>query len=612
MKYALRNLICSLVMTLTITWSIAQKTSDIAVEPPFWWTEMVNKDVQLLIKGDNIGVAEISLNGSDVVLKKVHKADNPNFAFIDLTISENAKPQTLNILLDFPGRNPLNINYKLKKRQTRQSTSVNMSDVIYLITPDRFANGDDKNDHIKEMYEKPDRSLIGGRHGGDIAGISSKLDYFQKLGVTALWINPLVENNMPSYSYHGYAITDFYKIDPRYGSSQDYLLLSKKLHGRGMKLIMDMVFNHSGSEHWWIKEMPYNDWVHDFGTHQITNHNIASISDPYAALQDQTGMEKGWFVPTMPDLNHDNDFMVNYLIQNSIWWIEFAQLDGIRMDTYPYNLASAMIEWTRRVLEEYPGFYLLGETWVNEESLEAYWAPRHNSYDGFNSGLTSTTDFPLQSAMANAFKDGGDVRNLYDVLSKDFLYDKPMTNTIFLDNHDMDRVFHTLDRKVDRLNLAITFLMTTRGIPQIYYGTEILLAGNGDHGKIRQDFPGGWKNDEQNAFDITQFSAEQKRAFDHISKMTRLRSAHTALQSGKLIHYRPQDNMYVYARHDQDSKFIIVLNNNPTEVQLSWSNYEEIIGTSKAGTNLLNDGAVSFNETMSIAPLSSLVIKLDH
>lgn len=590
----------------------AEAQNALQVEPPNWWVGMKNQSLQLLVRGENISGSEVKISSKDVELVRVHQAESPNYIFLDLMISNNAKPQSFKIDLKKSGAKKTSYQYDLKVKSTGIISPVDQSDIIYLITPDRFVNGNTENDSVEGMMEVSNREFHGGRHGGDIEGIISKLDYLQNLGVTSLWLNPVLENDMPEYSYHGYAITDYYKVDPRYGSNDLYIELSSQLEKRGMKLIIDMVFNHCGLEHWWMQDAPFTDWVHNPNSYEVTNHAIAAFSDPYATTTDLTQMEEGWFVPSMPDLNHNNSFMSNYLIQNSIWWVETASLDGIRMDTYPYNKPELMQEWTQRLKNEYPDFFLLGETWVGDESIEAYWAPKKPGTVGFSSGLTSTTDFPLCYAIQNAFKRDGNIKGLYETLSKDFVYDLPFSNTTFVDNHDMDRVFFTLGKDLDKFNLAMTFLMTTRGIPQLYYGTEILMDRNDKHGDIRQDFPGGWSTDATNSFELNNLTDDQKKAFTHVQKLLQLRKSNPILQSGSLKHYAPQNNVYVYCRDLEDQKLLIIMNNNTIESTLKLSRFKEVLNGYTLGTDMLTDKKWDLNSELILDANSSLILTLSE
>ncbi|WP_258102746.1 glycoside hydrolase family 13 protein [Marinoscillum sp. MHG1-6] len=608
----MKKIFLVLLTAITSLGSFAQEISTYSVEPPFWWAGMANENLQLMIKGENIGLSTIEVKGKGVKLVKQTSGDSPNYTFIDLVLEDEIKPQTIDIITINQQGNKEKIAYELTARTSRKIKTVDNGDAVYLITPDRFANGDPGNDDVEGMREVSHRSFRGGRHGGDLNGIISNLDYLEELGVTALWISPMLENDMPEYSYHGYAITDFYLTDPRFGSNEQYKSLSDKLHSRDMKLVMDMVFNHCGLSHSWMEDKPFKDWVHDYESSGVTNYAISAYSDPYAAASDIEKMEKGWFVPSMPDLNHDNPFMATYLIQNSIWWIEYAGLDGIRMDTHPYNKPEVMQQWADRVLEEYPGFYLLGETWVNDVSLEAYWSKRSSESSEFNSGLTSITDFPVCFSIHKAFGKEGDVRRLYDVLSQDFVYDEPFSNTIFAGNHDMDRLYHNLDQRLDKYKLALTFLLTTRGIPQLYYGDEILMAGHGPHGIIREDFPGGWEGDSLNAFNVSELSGAQKEAFEHTQKLLRFRKKSEALRNGALKHLIPTNNVYIYMRKTDEESVLVMMNNSESEATILPESIEELIGSAGKGTDIINGNTTDLNREIIISPNSSVVLLLDQ
>lgn len=616
MKYILiKKQLLLLVMISTIPlYVFGQQGSLYRVEPLSWWTGMENPKLQLLVHGKNIADSEVVINHSGVQVVKVHKADHPNYVFVDLEIDPGTQPGTFPITFQKNRKKIATYNYTLQQKgfNSGGQQGLNGSDVIYLITPDRFVNGDKNNDVVKGMKEGISREKPGGRHGGDIAGVLSKLDYLEDLGITALWLNPVLENNMPEYSYHGYATTDFYKVDPRYGSNELYKKLADELHQRDMKLVMDMIFNHSGVEHWWMKEIPFKDWINGYPDYFITNHAIGAVSDPYSAAADLDTMEKGWFVPTMPDLNHKNPFMANYLIQNSIWWIEYAGLDGIRMDTYPYNNKEMMVEWVHRVKTEYPDFFLLGETWVHNEPQEAFWAGKdpENKTVEYNSFLTSITDFPFCYAIHNSFKKEGNVYDLYANLTKDFLYYKPESNTTFTDNHDMDRTFHVLGEDLDKFKMAMTYLLTSRGIPQLYYGTEILLKGKGDHGVIREDFPGGWEGDSRNAFEKEGRTEEENEAFEYLKALLNFRKNSKAIQEGTFQHFIPNDNIYVFNRKSGDESLMVIINNNNNAVELPTERYQEIIKGCTQAVNALTGEELKDISMISVKNNSSIILKL--
>lgn len=582
------------------------------VEPPFWWTDMKNTNLQLMVYGEDIGNAHVELDNEYVKIRKIHPADNPNYLFIDLTIESAAPAGQLDLKFNWQGKQTTTYPYQIKERRKNvwAYNGLTQNDVIYLITPDRFVNGNPENDEDPKMAEGINRDFKGGRHGGDIEGVINKLDYMQDLGVTAVWLNPVLENNMPEYSYHGYSTTDYYKVDPRFGSNEKYLELADQLHSRKMKLIMDMVFNHCGLQHWWMKDLPFDDWIHSYPNYEITNHAKSAFSDPYAAQVDLKSLQDGWFVPTMPDLNHDNPFMANYLIQNSIWWIEYAGLDGIRMDTYPYNEPEMMKEWANRVYSEYPDFYLVGETWVDNEAEQAFWADKKSGDSQFDSDLNSMTDFPLCNAIQSAFKPDGDVKSIYNVICKDFLYLKPQNNKIFFDNHDMDRFFQVIDQDLDKFKLASTVLLTMRGIPTIYYGTEILMKQHGNHGLIREDFPGGWETDSRNGFKSQDRTPSENEAFEHIRKLLTWRKHSNAIASGSLIHFLPHENVYVYARKSEQETVVVIINNNSVSKDLALDRYREVLEGYAQGWDILTERNVKLANTLSLSANASYVLQL--
>lgn len=584
------------------------------VEPPNWWVGMQENKLQLLVQGENISDAEVKLEYPGVTLEKVHKADNKNFLFLDLSISDQAKAGSFDIQFSTGKKKKLTYKYELKEREKGRwaHKGLDQTDVMYLITPDRFANGDPANDEVKGLKEGKNMDFHSGRFGGDLKGISSKINYLEELGITAVWLNPVLENDMPEYSYHGYATTDYYKVDARFGSNEEYKKLTDDLHSRKIKMVMDMVFNHCGSHHWWMKDMPFEDWVHYYPEYVNTNHAKSALSDPYAAKSDIELMERGWFVSVMPDLNHDNPFMANYLIQNSIWWIEYVGLDGIRMDTYFYNKKEFMADWAKKIHREYPNFYLVGETWLESEAETAFWALQDpEDKTSYNSLLNSVTDFPLCFSLHEVFGNNGDVMDLYSVLAKDFLYYDPMMNKIFADNHDMDRFYHTIGEDLEKFKLAMTFLFTTRGIPQLYYGTEILMKGYGEHGVLREMFPGGWPGDTRNAFTKEGRTAEENEAFDHIRKLLDWRKGSDAIKNGSLKHFVPYDNLYVYNRQSAKESVLVIINNSSETVKPDMSRFAEVLNGYDGGVDVLSGVELIDLNTIEIKGNKALVLKLN-
>jgi glycosidase len=481
--------------------------------------------------------------------------------------------------------------------------------------PDRFANGDTTNDNVEGMLEKADRSNSLGRHGGDIKGIVDHLDYFTGLGVTALWINPLLENNMPQQSYHGYAITDYYKVDPRFGTNEDYRNLVRMAHAKGLKIIMDMVENHAGTGYYWNDDLPSKDWYNEWPEFTRSNYRGGTQSDPYTSKADHDKMVKGWFDVTMADLNQHNPYLMTYLIQNSIWWIEYVGLDGIRMDTYPYPYEDAMAQWAKRVLEEYPGFSMVGEAWLNYPSQVAVWQADQHICDGYQSYLPYVFDFPLYDALGKAFteNDGwsSGVVRFYDVLSQDYLYTHPENIVVFADNHDGSRIFTKVGEDPERLKMAVTLVMTTRGVPQIYYGTEILMSGDESmgHGRLRKDFPGGWEGDTVNAFSGTGLTFEQRKTMAFMKRLANWRKNKTVIHHGKLKHFLPVDGLYVYFRYDDNDTVMVVLNTAEKPNYFNPERYSEMLKGFRYGKNILTNKMYELTK-MKIFPKRSMVLEL--
>ncbi len=614
-----QRIILLAIALLFLNFSFAENSELKKVEPPFWWAGMEVQELQLLVYGTDISENSVEINYPGVELLEIIKTENPNYLFLNLGISDKAKAGKFQI--NFINKNKIIHSYeyelKVRKAGSKEREGFNSSDVIYLIMPDRFSNGNPEDDDMPGMLEKANRKNPNGRHGGDIKGIANHIDYFKDLGVTALWLNPVFENNMPKYSYHGYAITDFYKVDSRFGSNEDYKKLIEDCHKNGIKMIKDMVFNHCGLGHWWMNDLPQQDWVHQFPEFTRSNYRGGTVTDPYVSDYDKTKMLSGWFDTSMPDLNQKNKLLANYLIQNSIWWIEYAGLDGIRMDTYPYSYKEFMADWMLRINIEYPNFNVVGESWLSSASAVAYWQENANNRDGYKSHLPSVFDFPLMFAIGHAFTenntwDNGIVR-LYDALGQDFLYGNPNELVVFADNHDTDRFFTKIDEDYDDFKNAMTFLLTTRGTPLIYYGTEILMTGheNRGHGDIRKDFPGGWSGDKNNAFTKEGRNHKQNDAFRFMRKLLNYRKNNEVLQSGKLVHFIPEDGVYVYFRYNDESAVMVVISNNEELIKLKTKKYSEILKNYKTGTNILNGQKIDDLGNISITPKNSMIVELE-
>ncbi len=592
------------------------------VEPPFWWAGMKNQKLQLMVFGKKISETRVSLQYPGVTVESVAQVVNPDYLFVDLMLSKEVIPGKFEILFTKEGKTVQKYQYELRQREPGSASrkGFNSSDVIYLITPDRFANGEPGNDAVAGMKEKPDRQDKNGRHGGDLRGIINHLDYLNDLGFTAVWLNPVLENNMTRTSYHGYSTTDFYRVDPRYGSNQEYLELSKELKKRGMKLIMDMIFNHCGSEHWWMENMPMKDWVNNYPDYKITTHRRTVNQDPHASEADRSAMVDGWFVPTMPDLNQRNPFMKNYLIQNSIWWIEYVGLEGIRQDTWPYPDKNMMAEWGKRVLEEYPHFNIVGEEWSMNHAIVSYWQKGKINVDGYVSYLPSLMDFPLQAAVSQALNEpedgwGNGFIRIYESLSNDFQFPDPGNLTVFPDNHDMNRIFTQLNGNIPLVKMAAVFILTTRGIPQLYYGTEILMSSPGprkEDGIIRSDFPGGWAGDAVNGFTGHGLTPEQAGMKQYLKELMNWRKNSEVIHTGKLLHFAPQNGMYVYFRYNETSKVMVILNKNKEAVTLDTQRFSEMMKGYKTGYDVLKKTKLTNLEKIQAEPLTATILELSE
>jgi neopullulanase len=587
------------------------------VEPLYWWVGMKSPELQLMVYGENISVADVSIGFQGVQLISVTKSLNPNYLFIDLKLAENVNPGSFEIKFEKDGKLAALWNYELKSREegSAERKGFNSSDVIYLITPDRFVNGNSQNDWIEGMKEKPERANRDGRHGGDIRGVINSLDYLHEMGFTAVWLNPVLENNMSRVSYHGYSITDFYKVDPRYGTNEEYRELNDELDKRNMKLIMDMIFNHIGSEHWWMEDLPMPDWINNYPDYKITSHRRTVNQDPYVSEADRNAMVNGWFVPSMPDLNQQNQYLKKYLIQNSIWWIEYVGLEGIRQDTWPYPDKGMMKEWVERVMEEYPDFNIVGEEWSINPSIVSYWQKGQVNHDGYHCPLPSLMDFPLQHAAAEGFQNKGEVNSgfmqMYEMLANDFLYPNPYNLVVFPDNHDMSRFYVQVGEDVELLKMGLAYFLTIRGIPQLYYGTEVLMRHDGEsHGDIRADFPGGWPGDKVNAFTGEGLSLEQKELKEYIGRIQNWRKNKKVIHTGKLKHFTPENDIYTYFRYNEEETIMVVLNKNKSDAVLPTERFSEVMKGYNSGTDIITQGKFSDLTEIKIPAKSALIIEL--
>ncbi len=619
-----------LVLVLSAVGCAQQQQVIERVEPPHWWTGFQETELQLLVYGENIGDSRVRFDYPGVELRRKVSTENPNYLFVYLEITEEAQPGTITLSFRNDG-NTITYDYELKAREGSENRhqGFDSSDVIYLLMPDRFANADPSISEIDGMLEGVDMDEPYARKGGDIQGIIDNLGYIRDLGMTAVWLNPILENDMPyEYEigagfYHGYAATDMYRVDRRFGSNDDFNRMIKKSQDMGMKVIMDMIHNHVGTHHWFVKDMPTSDWVHSQEKYGNTNFRTSTIMDPYSSEADYNTTVRAWFVDEMPDLNQRNPLLADYLIQNTIWWIEESGIDGIRMDTHPYPYKDYMAEWARRVFEEYPDFNIVGEVWMPDVPTTAWWQYDFPDPGGYNSNLPSVTDFPLYSAITRGLNEGAGwdtgIIRLYYVLTQDFLYTDPYLNVIFFDNHDLTRFMDSINGNPDKFRLGIAFLLTTRGIPQIYYGTEIMMDQQGDFtdpGK-RIPFPGGWPGDEINAF-TPEGRAElgEKRGlpipevFDYLKTLSHWRADKPVIHTGKLRHFIPEENVYVYFRYNDDETVMVILNGEGSPRSLNMERFTEMTSAYSEGVDVTTGRVVPLHERLSLESREALILEL--
>ena len=590
------------------------------VEPPNWWIDMKTKDIQLLIYGKNISNYVPVINSSNVKLISTERVKNENYLFINISIDDNAKPE--NIEINFLENNIIVDRYEFSLLDRKENASkvegFNNSDVMYLITPDRFANGDLSNDDVEYMYERPNRDNNRGLHGGDIQGIINHLDYIKDLGFTTVWLNPVTENNMKKSSYHGYSTTDYYKVDPRFGTNELFKELSLKSKKKGIKLVMDLIPNHCGSEHWFFKDPPMEDWFNNQSGFKQTSHRRETVQDIHASEIDKREHADGWFVETMPDLNQKNKKISKYLIQNTLWWIEYAGLSGIRVDTYPYSDKDFMSDWTFSVMDEYPNFNIVGEEWSDSPIVISYWQKDKVNHDGYVSYLPTLMDFPLQISFSEALTDdfdwGKGFIKPYRTLASDFLYPNPNNLLIFPDNHDMARFYTQVNNDIDLFKMGIVYYSTMRGIPQFYYGTEILMNSDenpGDHGLIRTEFPGGWPDHSKNAFTGDGLSFKERQTQLFFKEILNWRKHNEVIHNGKLIQFAPKDEIYSFFRILNDKLVWVIFNRNDSSKKLNTSRFEELILDKEFGYDVLNKKRISISNDIILEKKSALIIEIE-
>ncbi|MGD8779198.1 MAG: alpha-amylase family glycosyl hydrolase [Ignavibacteria bacterium] len=582
----------SLLLLFTFVFSNGQEIKVTKIEPPNWWVGMKYNKIQLMVYGENLKGVDAKFENNLIKVFKVHKIENPTYAFIDIEIPDNLLPGNYDLVLSNKN-NSVNIQYSINNRQSSIGRYQGFSneDIMYLLMPDRFANGDTTNDNVDGYYDSMDTSYTQKRYGGDLQGIIDKLDYIKNFGYTSLWINPVIENNT-FRSYHGYAATDYYKVDPRFGTNELYKELVDKAHSKGIKIILDHVSNHFSHDHYWIKNLPTKDWINEtMENHLDASHHKMVYSDLYADSTTIKHVERGWFVDTMPDLNHENKFVQKYIIQNTLWWIEYSGLDGIREDTYPYCNQKFMAKWVKIILEEYPTLNIVGEVWTGDPAILAWYQRNANVPKAFNNYLPALIDFGLRDVLVGFLGGKDNLYHIYTLLAKDYLYSDPENLVTFIDNHDVARVMYYAKEDIAKAKIAYTILLTTRGIPCIFYGSELGWELTDDHGTLRKPFTGGFEGDERNAFTKEGRTDHENMFYDFIKQLVTLRKKYKSLQKGKLTHYPPKDNVYLYFRTLGEEKTMIIINESEEAKVVDLSQY---LDKNVRLDNLLNQNTVKF------------------
>lgn len=587
------------------------------VEPPYWWVGMANDTLQVMLTGPDIAQASAEVDYSGVKLDRQISLDSPNYKLLYFTIAPDTKPGKMPIRLNLNGRKHT-LDYELKARDMKGADYEGFSaaDVLYLLMPDRFAQGDAVAATDLEYNDAPDRTQPSTRHGGNLKGIADRLDYLDSLGITAIWSCPVLENDMPGGSYHGYATTDYYRIDPRFGTNADWQELIAQAHKRGIKVVMDMIFNHSGSNHPWMKDMPSKDWYNHPEGNELTNFRLSTIHDPYVSDYDLDHTVNGWFVSAMPDLNQKNPHLMKYLIQNSIWWIESSKINGIRMDTYPYADMQGMAQWAADVLKEYPNFNIVGECWYGNEAGPAFWQSG-SKINPVETNLPTVMDFKYNIDREKMFFEETDpwngLNHVYDHLALDYLYPDPQHILTFLDNHDTDRFLPEMPDSLGVWKQALAFLLTSRGIPQLYYGTELLMNGTKkiSDGYIRLDMPGGFPGDKVDAFTREGRTDMQNEAWDYLSRLLQWRrgEANDVIAKGTLKHFMPQNGIYAYERRLGDKQVVVLLNGQSEPNTVTMERTLEILPYGKTMRDLVSGKDVTITEEMTFAPRQVMILQ---
>jgi glycosidase len=586
------------------------------VDPPNWWVGFHEPSVQLMVHGAGVGALTPALEYPGVRITEISHGASPNYLFVTLSIAPDAAPGRVPIEFRRDGVAVARVDYPLEARRSGSAArrGFDSSDVVYLLMPDRFANGDPSNDHPAGTADHLNRREGGARHGGDLAGISAHLDYLAGMGYTQLWLTPIVENAQPTFSYHGYSITDHYRVDPRYGSNADLKALSARAREHGIGLIADLVINHIGSGHWWMRDLPDPAWL-STPTFVKSNNEHRTVMDPHGVDADHHAFIDGWFAPTMPDLHPMYAPLGNYLAQNAIWWVEYGDLSGLRIDTLPYSDKRYVASFMQRVLAEYPHLNIVGEEFTEDPAVLAYWQGGHANQDGFDSHLPSLMDFMVRKALLDALEAPASshdaLRELYVVLADDFQYARPDHLMVLADNHDTDRLYTVLKRDDGLWRMAMAFLATTRGIPQILYGDEVLMANDhlGDDGDRRRDFPGGWAGDTIDGFSGHGLAPRAAAAQSYLRTLLTWRATSRAVREGALTHYVPIDDVYVYFRSSGDERVLVALNRNTTATTLNLRRFVTSIGGATSARDVIGGATRALGDSLSLPPRSATILE---
>lgn len=613
-------LLLSLLLSLAAGWSTAQAATAIRVEPSSWWVDFQDRRVMFMLHGPGLAEARASSADARVLRLWSERRDSPNYLFVQVELAEQARPGPLVLTLERPDRSATRVTIPLERRSRVQPAGFSQSDAVLLISPDRFVNGDPSNDQVPGLGDRVDRKDPNARHGGDLAGMTRALDYIRDMGFTQIWPTPVLENKADSFSYHGYAITDFYRVDPRHGSLADYKRLSAEARSRGIGLIKDVVLNHAGIGHWWVNDLPSKDWFNPSGTPFLeTSHKKEAVLDPYRSEADLRALVDRWFVETMPDLNQRNPLMAQYLIQNSLWWIETLGLSGIRVDTYSYSDRDFLTQWSARMALEYPRLSIVGEEWHGNPVIVSQWQRGKQNPDGYRSHISSLMDFPLYDVLPSAFtaKDtqhGPGLNQLYGHLVNDILYPDPSQLMVFGSNHDGDRLFKKLNHDPALVRMALAYLATVRGIPQFYYGVEAHLANQtpGHHGEIRADLPGGFAGDPVSVFTGQGLNDEQRKTQAHLKRLLNWRKTSAAVQRGRLMHYVPDTSAgtYVYFRYLAGHPTVMVVLNKGPEQALALDRFVERVAPGQSAKNVLTGESFTLGKVLTLPARQALVLEL--